>query len=287
MDEYWYSLIASKYDRDLGWFCAPLAQEGAKVTEFRMNGETIALERIRIDPPCIRFIVDLPSGVTDASAKISARAPSTKINTQIVVALITVFGTIISAYLLFLSKTPAPGAQTKPGPSIAAPRLPASASAGAAASTGLSAYKEEQRGTLVGSNDTVGGQAAQMPPLMPPSETNSSTVRVGSVGWIYVGSRIDGEWERSEADGIEPPKTLRVANLPSAGSTYTVITPVHVRSLPPKEMVDKSRPPMETSIGTLRRGTSVKVDDVRSVQVDDPEPRTWIWAHVTVTGMGY
>ncbi|MDQ1921187.1 hypothetical protein [Massilia pseudoviolaceinigra] len=284
MDEYWYCLIASKYDRDLGWFCAPLAQEGAKVTEFRMNGETIPLEKIRIDPPYIRFIVDLPSGVTDASAKISARAPSTKINTQIVVALITVFGTIISAYLLFLGKTPGAASDAKPGPSLAATGVPGSA--GAAASAGLSVYKEPQ-GASVGANDPVGGQAAQTQQLIPPSETTSSTVRVGSVGWIYVGSRIDGEWGRSAADGIEPPKTLRVANLPSAGSTYTVITPVYVRSLPPKEMVDKSRPPMEKSIGALGPGTTVKVDVVKSVQVDDPEPRTWIWAHVTVTGMGY
>jgi len=115
-----------------------------------------------------------------------------------------------------------------------------------------------------------------------PPETVKTTVTRGTAGWIYVGSQINDQWQKSQADGIEPALTLDVQNLPVRGKTYKVIQGVNLRDAAPIQRNDKSRPPMSNSKGTIGIGSIVKVDDIAEVEIDEPELRTWIWAHVTV-----
>ena len=93
---------------------------------------------------------------------------------------------------------------------------------------------------------------------------------------------IADQWQKSQADGIEPPLTLEVSGLPVRGATYRVIRGVNLREAAPTQRADGSRPPMASSKGTVGIGSVVKIDDISKVEVRDTEQRTWIWAHVTV-----
>lgn len=105
----------------------------------------------------------------------------------------------------------------------------------------------------------------------------------GTVAWIYVGSRIGDEWKHSGADGLEPELTLDVSGLPIRGQSYRVTSGgLTLRTAPPVQRPDKSRPAMAASKGTIGPGSRVKVDDVVEVQIDEGVPRRWVWARVTV-----
>lgn len=126
--------------------------------------------------------------------------------------------------------------------------------------------------------------ATQSPEIntKPAAKQTSDLAPEGAAGWIFVGTRIDGEWRRSPSDGIEPQRTLRTTQLPKPGSSYTVDTPLFLRVALPSRAADGSRPVMTDSIGSIARGTLVKVDSVESLDIASGQRRTWIWAHVTV-----
>jgi hypothetical protein len=102
---------------------------------------------------------------------------------------------------------------------------------------------------------------------------------VGSTGWIYVGSRIGGQWQQSPADGIEPALTINVNGFPVRGRAYSRTTGVYLREALPE--ITGDRPIMAASRGTLPEGSVVKVDNVKQIQVEHPR-RAWVWAHVTL-----
>ncbi|CAN7718999.1 hypothetical protein LJR084_006133 [Variovorax sp. LjRoot84] len=120
----------------------------------------------------------------------------------------------------------------------------------------------------------------QKPPSPPPRV-------IGEVGWIYVGSRKDGQWWR---DNREVAKTLATADVPLLGSAYVATGQIYLRKAPPTELPDGRRPPMEPIVVrdgeelVVQIGMRVKVDNVREVFVNEMPsvPRTWVWAHVTV-----
>ena len=115
-----------------------------------------------------------------------------------------------------------------------------------------------------------------------PAATNGVTVAPGTAAWIYVGTRIGDQWQKSQADGIEPVLTLEIAGLPVRGATYRVIRGVNLREAPLMQRLDGARPPMANSKGTIGIGSVVKVDDFTRVEVKETELRIWVWAHVTV-----
>lgn len=115
-----------------------------------------------------------------------------------------------------------------------------------------------------------------------PAEVTSDLASVGSAGWIFVGTRMQGEWRQSSADGIEPQRTLRTIGIPKPGSSYRVDTPVHLRVALPTRAANGSRPVMTNSLGSIARETLVKVDSVESLDITSGQQRTWIWAHVTI-----
>lgn len=108
----------------------------------------------------------------------------------------------------------------------------------------------------------------------------SPNLPTGTTGWIYVGTQVNSEWKHVAEDGAEPSLTLDTGGLPTRGLSYRVTRPVNLRDSLPKSN-DGTRPPMPTSVGTIRGGSEVKIDDVRSLEIPDP-PRTWVWAHVTL-----
>ena len=109
--------------------------------------------------------------------------------------------------------------------------------------------------------------------------STSSDVSIGSTGWIYVGTRIGGQWKKSGADGIEPSLTIETDGLPTHGVVYPVIVGVHLRGNLPQ--VESGRPLMSDSKGAIAVGSRVKVDDIREITVANPT-RIWVWAHVTL-----
>lgn len=119
--------------------------------------------------------------------------------------------------------------------------------------------------------------------LLPP--TPAPDPMLGKVGWIYVGIQIDDHWTQSVADGIEPALTLALTGHPHPGSTYQVVHGVELREALPVQQTAGARPPMPASQGALKVGSTVKVDQVSSINITESEARTWIWAHVTVVGV--
>lgn len=105
----------------------------------------------------------------------------------------------------------------------------------------------------------------------------------GSVGWIYVGTRINGQWSQSAADGNEPALTLALSGLPETGTSYQVVRGVELREERPIQQAPGARPPMPASKGALKAGSLVKVDTVSPIDITENQRRVWIWAHVTVT----
>ena len=118
--------------------------------------------------------------------------------------------------------------------------------------------------------------------IFKPKPIGSSTGLTGTTAWIYVGTMIDNQWQKSQVDGREPPLTLEVSGLPVRGATYRVIRGVNLREAAPTPRTDGSRPPMTNTKGTVGIGSILKVDDVTKVELKDTEQRTWIWAHITV-----
>lgn len=111
---------------------------------------------------------------------------------------------------------------------------------------------------------------------------DEAAVVPGLAAWMYVGTRIGDQWQRSKADGIEPPLTLDLTGLPTRGATYRVTRGVNLRKAAPVPQPDGARPPMADSKGTIGVGSIVKVDDFTQVEVRAGELRQWVWAHVTV-----
>lgn len=110
----------------------------------------------------------------------------------------------------------------------------------------------------------------------------SPAVSNGAVGWIYVGTWIDGQWKHSTADKNEPELTLNLLGLPEPSNSYQVTHPLFLREAPPAQQANKSRPPMETSKGAIGINSVVKVDSVTQIEITEVEHRSWVWAHVTV-----
>ncbi|PWU26956.1 hypothetical protein DK254_31005 [Pseudomonas sp. RW407] len=108
------------------------------------------------------------------------------------------------------------------------------------------------------------------------------SVRPGTVGWIYVGTRIDDHWNKSAADGPEPELTLKLTALPVSGSTYDTSYALNLRDALPMQQAAGTRPDMPASLGVLQENSKVKVDKVSQISITDSEKRVWIWAHVTV-----
>lgn len=108
----------------------------------------------------------------------------------------------------------------------------------------------------------------------------TGSVAKGKVGWIYVGTRVDGKWETTREEGIEPAKTLDLEGLPIRGRTYRVLRGMNIRETLPKAIIPGERPQMPNSIGVIDNFYMVKVDDVREILITNPT-RIWIWAHVT------
>lgn len=98
----WWNLPATHYDTDLGWVCPILGEPGATVTDFRMGGETIPLEQLRIDAPYIRFIVRPQNGITDAKVGITLLRTHKKIEPTIIVAVISLAGVLATALVTYL-----------------------------------------------------------------------------------------------------------------------------------------------------------------------------------------
>lgn len=122
----------------------------------------------------------------------------------------------------------------------------------------------------------------------PSSEsTKNSTVSNGTVGWIYVGTQIDGEWQHSATDQNEPELTLNLTGLPKPSNSYQVIHPLFLRERHPAQQANKSRPPMESSKGAIGINSVVKVDAITKIDISEVEQRFWVWAHVTVIDAHY
>jgi len=115
------------------------------------------------------------------------------------------------------------------------------------------------------------------------SDVSTAATLVGKTGWIYVGTRIDEKWETSAQEGQEPALTTEETSVPAPSQTRTIKTPVYLRVEAPAVQKDGSRPSMPDSLGSLAPGTTVKVDNVKQIELKQPT-RTWIWAHVTVAG---
>ncbi len=69
-----------------------------------------------------------------------------------------------------------------------------------------------------------------------PSPNSTSSIidrqnHQGETGWIYVGTRIDGQWISIEADGSEPALTLDVTGVPKRGLAYRLVYGVNLRKL--------------------------------------------------------
>jgi len=121
---------------------------------------------------------------------------------------------------------------------------------------------------------------------VPTAVYKSPAVVEGMTAWVYVGTRIDGKWVKSQEDEKEPRSpTLNVSGMPLRGMTYKTLNSLHLRTSAPIQTADRSRPPMSDSKGAISPGSIVKVDDVAEIEIDEIEFRTWIWAHITVISL--
>jgi hypothetical protein len=117
----------------------------------------------------------------------------------------------------------------------------------------------------------------------PESDAPTQAPRLGTTGWIYVGTRVNNQWRTTFEEGIEPARTLDFEGLPQRGMTYQLVHGVNIREEMPVSRVPGERPVMTKSVGALRDRYLVKVDDVREVLLTNPT-RIWVWAHATVVG---
>lgn len=122
---------------------------------------------------------------------------------------------------------------------------------------------------------------------LPSDNAGSQLVPKGSTGWIYVGTRIKGEWRKSKDDGIEPRLTLSTIYIPKIGATYRVSNPLNLRVGAPVRTTDGSRPAMPDSKGGISAGALVKIHDVEIINITHGEKRAWIWAQVTLIEMPF
>jgi dipeptidyl aminopeptidase/acylaminoacyl peptidase len=106
-------------------------------------------------------------------------------------------------------------------------------------------------------------------------------VKRGASGWIYVGTLIDGQWNKSDSDPLEPALTIQTEKLPARGLTHLVTHNLHLRDRLPRQEDGFDRPVMSDSRGIINAGSRVKLDDVREIKLDGPS-RIWVWGHATL-----
>jgi len=83
-----------------GWICTLLNIPGARITELRMGGVTIPLERLSVSAPYIRFIMPPEHGVQAADVAVAVPSMCTRgLSVPVTVALITLLGVVFASVM--------------------------------------------------------------------------------------------------------------------------------------------------------------------------------------------
>lgn len=109
-------------------------------------------------------------------------------------------------------------------------------------------------------------------------------ISVGTSGWMYIGTRIGGQWRTSLNEGNQPALTIETNALPTNGGIYVVSRDVHLRRNAPEQQ-SNGAPDISDCKGTIPIGSRVQLGDIRELNFENPS-RIWIFAYATIKGLG-
>lgn len=99
ISEFWVDLRGTAYQANIGWACSALTLPGAIASTFMVANQEMAATLFVVDAGHLRYRAPLPNPIPDVAVKIALTKRLVTLDATIVVALIGLVGTLVTAYL--------------------------------------------------------------------------------------------------------------------------------------------------------------------------------------------